>query len=61
MHQRFNRRFRLHCRHGLLVDYMSDEWLDMLGVCIDELKARGMEAWLYDEDDWLINTFFRAV
>lgn len=42
----------LHCRHGLLVEYMSDEWLDMIGVCIDELKKRGMEAWLYDEDDW---------
>ena len=42
----------LHCRHGLTVEYMSDEWLDMIGVCIDELKQRGMEAWLYDEDDW---------
>lgn len=42
----------LHCRHGLTVEYMSSEWLDMIGVCIDELKKRGMEAWLYDEDDW---------
>ena len=42
----------LHCRHGLLVDYMSEDWLDMIGVCIDELGKRGMEAWLYDEDDW---------
>lgn len=42
----------LHCRHGLTVDYMSDEWLDMIGVCVDEMKKRGMEAWLYDEDDW---------
>jgi len=42
----------LHCRHGLSVEYMSDEWLDMIAVCIDEMKKRGMEAWLYDEDDW---------
>lgn len=42
----------LHCRHGLLVDYLSEEWLAMIGVCVDELGKRGMEAWLYDEDDW---------
>ena len=42
----------LHCRHGLTIEYMSEDWLNMIGVCIDEMKARGMEAWLYDEDDW---------
>jgi hypothetical protein len=42
----------LHCRHGLRVEYMSDDWMAMVGVCVDELGKRGMEAWLYDEDDW---------
>lgn len=42
----------LHCRHGLLMEYQSEQWLEMLGVCLQELQARGMEAWLYDEDDW---------
>jgi alpha-L-rhamnosidase len=42
----------LHCRHGLLVEYLSEEWFRLIGVCIDECRKRGMEAWLYDEDDW---------
>ncbi len=42
----------LHCRHGLLEDYLSEEWFRLIGVCVDECRKRGMEAWLYDEDDW---------
>ena len=30
--------------------YADSGW--MIAVCIDEMKKRGMEAWLYDEDDW---------
>ena len=47
----------LHARHGLQTPHMSDEWLRMIGVCIDELRAQGMEAWLYDEDNWPSGTF----
>ncbi|MHB8994746.1 MAG: glycosyl hydrolase [Armatimonadota bacterium] len=47
----------LHARHGLQTPYMSDEWLRMIGVCVDELRAQGMEAWLYDEDNWPSGTF----
>ncbi len=42
----------LHSRHGLLTPYMSAQWLDAIGVCIDELKRHEMEAWLYDENNW---------
>ena len=47
----------LHARHGLLTPHMSEEWLDAIGVCVDELRAQGMEAWLYDEDNWPSGTF----
>lgn len=42
----------LHARHGLLTEYMSEEWMQAIEVCVDELKAQGMEAWLYDENNW---------
>lgn len=47
----------LHARHGLLTPYMSDEWLRMIEVCVDELGKHSMEAWLYDEDNWPSGTF----
>ncbi|MCX6361758.1 MAG: glycosyl hydrolase, partial [Armatimonadetes bacterium] len=47
----------LHARHGLLTPFMSSEWLDMVGVCIHECRMRGMEVWLYDEDNWPSGTF----
>ena len=47
----------LHARHGLLTPHMSEEWLDAIGVCLDELRTQGMEAWLYDEDNWPSGTF----
>ncbi len=42
----------LHPRHGLKIPFMSPAWLDAMQVCIDEMAAHGMEAWLYDEDNW---------
>lgn len=42
----------LHSRTGLVTEYMSEEWLDMIGFAADELEANGMEAYLYDEDRW---------
>lgn len=42
----------LHSRTGLETEYMSEEWVRLIGVCADELAKRGMEAWLYDEDRW---------
>lgn len=42
----------LHARHGMLTPHMSEEWLEAIGLCVEELRAQGMEAWLYDEDNW---------
>ncbi|MEN6404797.1 MAG: glycosyl hydrolase [Armatimonadia bacterium] len=47
----------LHARHGLLTPYMSEDWLQAIEVCVDELRAQGMEAWLYDEDNWPSGTY----
>jgi alpha-L-rhamnosidase len=44
--------FFMHSRIGLATEYLSDDWFDMVAVCIDEAQRLGMEAWLYDEDRW---------
>lgn len=42
----------VHSRNGLDTEYMSEEWLDLVSFCADELEREGMDAWLYDEDRW---------
>jgi hypothetical protein len=44
--------FFMHSRVGLDTAYLSDDWFDCVGACIDEAKKQNMEAWLYDEDRW---------
>ena len=44
--------FFMHSRVGLATPYLSDEWFECIGACVDEAKKLGMEAWLYDEDRW---------
>jgi hypothetical protein len=42
----------LHAREGLLTDYLSDEWFDLLGFAIEKASELGLKAWIYDEDKW---------
>jgi hypothetical protein len=42
----------LHSREGLLTDYLSDEWFDLLGFAIEKADELGLKAWIYDEDKW---------
>ena len=42
----------LHSRTGLVTEYMSQEWLDLIAYCVQILKENDMETWLYDEDRW---------
>lgn len=42
----------LHSRVGLVTEYMSDAWMEVLEKCCRALRARGAHAWLYDEDRW---------
>ncbi len=44
--------FFMHARGGLETEYLSDDWFRAVGVCIDEAKKLGMEAWSYDENGW---------
>lgn len=44
--------FFMHSRVGLDTAYLSDDWFECIGACIDEAKKLNMEAWLYDEDRW---------
>ncbi len=44
--------FFMHARVGLDTAYLSDDWFDCVGACIDEAEKLDMQAWLYDEDRW---------
>lgn len=42
----------MHSRSGLITEYLSDEWFDLINDVADAAEKDGMEAWLYDEDRW---------
>lgn len=44
--------FFMHARGGLKTAYMSEEWFDMIEVCLDKADELGMQAWAYDENGW---------
>ncbi len=39
-------------RTGLDLDYMSEDWRDAVGFCIEYAKKNEMRVWLYDELNW---------
>jgi hypothetical protein len=44
--------FFMHARVGLKTPYMSEAWLERVKTCVAEAERLGLEAWLYDEDNW---------
>ncbi len=44
--------FHMHVRTGMDTVYLSPEYMGFIRHCTEEAKARGMLAWLYDEDRW---------
>lgn len=44
--------FHIHSRTGMATEYLSDEFMDLVKVCVDKAEKEGMLAWLYDEDRW---------
>ncbi len=44
--------FFMHSRTGLVTEYLSDEWFELINLCADYAENIGLEAWLYDEDRW---------
>ena len=44
--------FHMHSRDGLATEYLSDEFMDLVKICVDKAEKEQMLAWLYDEDRW---------
>lgn len=44
--------FHMHVRTGMSTPYLSPEFMDFVRYCTEQAKARGMLAYLYDEDRW---------
>ncbi len=44
--------FFIHSREGLETPYLSDEWMDLVSIAVDEGKKRNMDVWIYDDDKW---------
>lgn len=44
--------YYMHTRVGMATPYLSDEFMSLVGACIDKGKKIGMNSYLYDEDRW---------
>jgi len=44
--------FHMHVRTGMATEYLSDEYMNIIGACIEKAGKEKMLAWLYDEDRW---------
>ncbi len=44
--------FHMHCRSGMSTPYLTDEFMHLVGACIEKARENKMLAWLYDEDRW---------
>ena len=44
--------FFIHARHGLNVPYLGESWMKKCLIAVTEAEKLGMQAWIYDEDNW---------
>lgn len=42
----------MHPRYGLITEYLSDEWFDMVEHSVAEATRLGLKAWIYDENSF---------
>lgn len=42
----------MHPRYGLITEYLSDDWFDMVEHSVQEAKRLGLKAWIYDENSF---------
>lgn len=42
----------IHCRTGMSIPYMSDEFMELVTYAHEKFAEKGMLTWLYDEDRW---------
>ena len=46
------RGFFIHPRYGLITEYLSQRWFDLIAYTVKRARELGMQAWLYDEDSF---------
>ena len=44
--------FFIHPRYGLITEYLSQRWFDLIGYTVKRARELGMEVWLYDENSF---------
>jgi hypothetical protein len=44
--------FIIHPRPGLITEYLSPRWFQLMRYTLDQAKKLGMQMWLYDEDSY---------
>ncbi len=44
--------YYMHTRVGMATPYLSDEFMSLVGACIEKGKQEDMNSYLYDEDRW---------
>jgi hypothetical protein len=44
--------FHIHVRTGMATEYLGDEYMELVGACIEKARKEKMFVWLYDEDRW---------
>jgi len=44
--------FFIHARMGRVTPYMGREWMKCVRAAVEEADKLGMQAWIYDEDNW---------
>jgi hypothetical protein len=44
--------FHIHVRIGLEDEYLGNEFMRLVRICVEQARELGMYAWLYDEDRW---------
>ena len=42
----------IHPRYGLITEYLSDEWFELVDYAVAKAKKLGIRAWLYDENSF---------
>ena len=44
--------YYMHTRVGMATPYLSDEFMSLIGACLEKGKEIVMNSYLYDEDRW---------
>lgn len=52
LHSQHVRQVFVHPRPGLMTPYMSDEWMHLWRLTLDEAERLGMLVWIYDENSY---------